>query len=133
MIVISIISLQVFCWIYKHEGKRMKPELRCHAVLCKRASEPSLIALKLVEHLQAALAEYKREKVAKQNTRLSGLITGCVDLFGYFFGCCWSWNFYNYYFYRWTTSSTVFYGTRRRKIFFVQRSVLLFLFFSIYL
>ncbi|CAJ0566008.1 unnamed protein product, partial [Mesorhabditis spiculigera] len=67
---------KVFCWIYKHDGKRLKPELRCHAVLCKKAAEPALISMRLNEFLKAALEEYKREKLAQQNARLSSS-TGC--------------------------------------------------------
>lgn len=25
---------KIFCWIYRHDGRKGKPELRCHAVLC---------------------------------------------------------------------------------------------------
>ncbi|CAJ0928284.1 unnamed protein product, partial [Mesorhabditis belari] len=67
---------KVFCWIYKHDGKRLKPELRFHAVLCKKANEPALIAIRLTEFLKAALEEYKREKLAQQNARLTSS-TGC--------------------------------------------------------
>jgi Phosphotyrosine interaction domain (PTB/PID) len=27
---------RVFCWVYRHEGRRLKQELRCHAVLCAK-------------------------------------------------------------------------------------------------
>lgn len=27
---------RVFCWIYRHEGRKLKHELRCHAVLCAK-------------------------------------------------------------------------------------------------
>jgi hypothetical protein len=67
---------RVFCWIYKHEGKRMKPELRCHAVLCRKPIEPSTIAVRLSDFLHAALAEYRRDKIAKQNSRLYSNVTG---------------------------------------------------------
>ncbi|CAI4229356.1 unnamed protein product [Auanema sp. JU1783] len=67
---------KVFCWIYKHDGKRLKPELRCHAVLCKKSSEPAVIHKKLQDFLFAALQEYKREKLALQNARLTGS-AGC--------------------------------------------------------
>lgn len=46
---------RVFCWVYKHEGKRMKPELRCHAVLCRKPAEPALITTSLTDSLHAAL------------------------------------------------------------------------------
>lgn len=60
---------RVFVWIYKHDGKKMKPELRCHAVLCRRAADPGILALKLTESLQMALAEYRREKAAQEQAR----------------------------------------------------------------
>lgn len=64
---------KVFVWIYKHEGKKMKPELRCHAVLLKKVEQPPAIAVLLHEKLSAALRDYKREKISKQNVRLAGL------------------------------------------------------------
>ena len=54
----------------------MKPELRCHAVLCRKLADPVSVALRLHAFLQTALAEYKREKIATQNTRLYGTVTG---------------------------------------------------------
>lgn len=69
---------RLFCWVYKHEGKRMKPELRCHAVLCKKASEPTTIAVRLNDFLQAALQEYRREKLSMQNARLNATAVGQV-------------------------------------------------------
>lgn len=27
---------KIFCWIYRHEGRKLKHELRCHAVICSR-------------------------------------------------------------------------------------------------
>lgn len=27
---------RIFCWIYRHEGRKLKHELRCHAVLCPK-------------------------------------------------------------------------------------------------
>uniref|UniRef100_A0A1I7XWL2 PID domain-containing protein n=2 Tax=Steinernema glaseri TaxID=37863 RepID=A0A1I7XWL2_9BILA len=67
---------KLFCWVYKHEGKRMKPELRCHAVLCRKASEPAQIAARLQETLQTALLEYKREKMAMERARRSSTASG---------------------------------------------------------
>lgn len=29
---------RVFCFIYRHEGRKLKHELRCHAVLCPKES-----------------------------------------------------------------------------------------------
>ncbi|KAK6047315.1 hypothetical protein COOONC_15181 [Cooperia oncophora] len=54
----------------------LKPELRCHAVLCKRLSDPQIMHTKLQDYLHAALQEYKREKLSVQNARLTGM-TGC--------------------------------------------------------
>uniref|UniRef100_A0A0N5AUS8 PID domain-containing protein n=1 Tax=Syphacia muris TaxID=451379 RepID=A0A0N5AUS8_9BILA len=67
---------RVFCWVYKHEGKRMKPELRCHAVLCRKLNEPSIMATRLNDYLQAALREYRREKICMQNSRICSSLTG---------------------------------------------------------
>lgn len=38
---------KVFCWIYRHEGRKMKHELRCHAVICSRDSQCQDINLQL--------------------------------------------------------------------------------------
>jgi hypothetical protein len=64
---------RLFCWVYKHEGKRMKPELRCHAVLCKKPVEATSIAANLSDSLQAALMEYKREKRCMEKARKNSL------------------------------------------------------------
>ena len=29
---------KIFCWVYRHEGRKLKHELRCHAVLCAKES-----------------------------------------------------------------------------------------------
>ncbi|KAL3070982.1 hypothetical protein niasHS_016180 [Heterodera schachtii] len=52
-----------------HKSKRMKPELRCHAVLCRRADEPQQLHQTLRRHLQSALQEYRREKASVERTR----------------------------------------------------------------
>lgn len=65
---------RVFCWVYRHEGKRLRQELRCHAVLCRR-TRGEHVAHKMAEQLQAKLAEslqeFRREKISRQNARLS--------------------------------------------------------------
>lgn len=38
---------KVFCWIYRHEGRKLKHELRCHAVLCTKESVSAAICEKL--------------------------------------------------------------------------------------
>lgn len=35
---------KVFCWIYRHEGRKLKHELRCHAVICSKESQANEIA-----------------------------------------------------------------------------------------
>ncbi|VDN52433.1 unnamed protein product [Dracunculus medinensis] len=57
---------RLFCWVYKHEGKRMKPDLRCHAVLCKRTSDPFIMERRLIEYLQTALqlTSLKKENIS---------------------------------------------------------------------
>lgn len=35
---------KVFCWIYRHEGRKLKHELRCHAVLCTKDTVAESIA-----------------------------------------------------------------------------------------
>lgn len=62
---------RVFCWIYRHEGRRLKQELRCHAVLCPKAEKAEAMASQLRVRLANALQEFRREKVTRQNARLS--------------------------------------------------------------
>ncbi|XP_018013256.1 protein FAM43A, partial [Hyalella azteca] len=62
---------KVFCWVYRHEGRRLKQELRCHAVLCYRNDKAQVMASQLKERLSSALYEFRREKVIRQNARLS--------------------------------------------------------------
>ncbi|KAL8625063.1 hypothetical protein ACOMHN_012072 [Nucella lapillus] len=62
---------KLFIWVYRHEGKKMKLELRCHAVLCKSEAKAKAIALQLHEKLSFALKEFQREKLRKQNSRLT--------------------------------------------------------------
>lgn len=61
---------KLFVWVYRHEGRKMKMELRCHAVLCKNAAKAKTMALQLREKLSFALSDFKREKLHKQNSRL---------------------------------------------------------------
>ncbi|KAG4077381.1 hypothetical protein HA402_009782 [Bradysia odoriphaga] len=62
---------RVFCWIYRHEGRKLKHELRCHAVLCAKESIAEEISNTLKENLSRALKEFKRDKINRQNARLS--------------------------------------------------------------
>lgn len=62
---------RVFCWVYRHEGRRLKQELRCHAVLCPKNTKAEAMATQLRVRLATALQEFRREKVVRQNARLS--------------------------------------------------------------
>ncbi|KAK8753073.1 hypothetical protein OTU49_002376 [Cherax quadricarinatus] len=62
---------RVFCWVYRHEGRRLKQELRCHAVLCPKNSKAEAMAAQLRVRLASALQEFRREKVVRQNARMS--------------------------------------------------------------
>ncbi|KAF6203515.1 hypothetical protein GE061_001846 [Apolygus lucorum] len=62
---------RVFCWVYRHEGRRLKQELRCHAVLCSKEGTAKQMAQDLSFRLAQALIEFKRDKISKQNARLS--------------------------------------------------------------
>ncbi|XP_054711305.1 protein FAM43A-like [Uloborus diversus] len=69
---------KVFCWVYRHEGRRMKQELRCHAVLCDKEERAKLMAAQLNQRLTLALQEFRREKLSRQKARLS-LANSCYD------------------------------------------------------
>lgn len=50
---------RVFCWIYRHEGRKLKHELRCHAVLCPKES----IAEEICKTLKVSETPKKTELV----------------------------------------------------------------------
>ncbi|KAI2797096.1 hypothetical protein RDWZM_007057 [Blomia tropicalis] len=58
---------QVFVWVYRHVGKRGKPEMRCHAVLCRRAKHAQQMCDELRVRLYNALREFRRELNLRQN------------------------------------------------------------------
>ncbi|XP_015595191.1 uncharacterized protein LOC107267706 [Cephus cinctus] len=62
---------RLFVWVYRHEGRRLRPELRCHAALCFKESTARRLASILNTRLQQALLEFRRDKVSRQNARLS--------------------------------------------------------------
>ncbi|XP_055634493.1 uncharacterized protein LOC129774679 [Toxorhynchites rutilus septentrionalis] len=62
---------RVFCWIYRHEGRKLKHEFRCHAVICSKETIAKDISSALKENLAKALLEFKRDKLNRQNARLS--------------------------------------------------------------
>ena len=49
----------------------MKQELRCHAVLCPSANKAKVMAERLKARLHQALVDFKKEKLWRQNARLS--------------------------------------------------------------
>lgn len=62
---------RIFCWVYRHEGRKLKQELRCHAVVCAKESVAKMIAGQLQGRLAQALNEFRRDKISRQNARLS--------------------------------------------------------------
>ncbi|KAL4220508.1 Protein fam43a [Mactra antiquata] len=73
---------KLFIWVYRHEGKKMKLELRCHAVLCKSEAKAKAMAVQLHEKISFALKEFMREKTRKQNARLTLQRTNSLPLHG---------------------------------------------------
>lgn len=49
----------------------MKQELRCHGVLCSSEAKAKTMATKLQERLHQALIDFRKEKISRQNARLS--------------------------------------------------------------
>ena len=68
---IYFLQFSIFFLPYRHEGRKMKQELRCHAVLCPSENKARLMAKRLKERLHQALVDFKKEKVWRQNARLS--------------------------------------------------------------
>lgn len=62
---------KLFVWVYRHEGRKMKLELRCHAVMCKTEAKAKTMALQLHHKLSSALKEFQREQLRKQTSRLT--------------------------------------------------------------
>lgn len=67
---------RIFCWVYRHEGRKLKQELRCHAVLCSKETVAKSMVSQLKSKLAQSLSEFKRDKVCRQNARLS--LVNCV-------------------------------------------------------
>ena len=64
-------SVQTKYDYFRHEGRKMKQELRCHAVLCPKEDKAKQIAGHLQDRLHQALVDFKKEKISRQNARLS--------------------------------------------------------------
>lgn len=56
---------KIFSWVYRHEGKKMRQELRCHAVFCPSPEKATKMATLLNERLACALQEFRREKKSR--------------------------------------------------------------------
>lgn len=56
---------RIFSWIYRHEGKKMRQELRCHAVLCPSPEKAAKMVIMLNQRLACALQEFRREKKSR--------------------------------------------------------------------
>ena len=54
----------------------MKQELRCHAVLCPKEDKARQMASNLQDRLHQALVDFKKEKISRQNARLS--LANCI-------------------------------------------------------
>lgn len=60
---------RIFAWIYRHEGKKMRQELRCHAVLCPSIERVNKMVTMLNARLSCALQEFRREKKLTYHNR----------------------------------------------------------------
>lgn len=56
---------RILFWVYRHTGKRGRPDLRCHAVLCRKASHARLMAEELQVRLFNNLREFRKEISAR--------------------------------------------------------------------
>lgn len=54
---------KVFCWIYRHEGRKLKHELRCHAVLCTKEPVAESIAKMLQVRIMCSTAQCPLKRV----------------------------------------------------------------------
>lgn len=62
---------RVFCWVYRHATRHLNQELRCHAILCGKEENAQIMVNQLNLKLTDALQEFRREKLSRQNNRLS--------------------------------------------------------------
>lgn len=56
---------RIFTWVYRHEGKKMRQELRCHAVFCPSPDKAIKMVTMLNQRLACALQEFRREKKSR--------------------------------------------------------------------
>jgi len=64
---------RIFSWVYRHEGKKMRQELRCHAVFCPTPEKATKMVTMLNQRLACALQEFKREKKSRGFTIVSNI------------------------------------------------------------
>jgi len=64
---------KLFCWIYRHETRKLKQELRCHAVICNSKEDAAILSESLRYRLAESLFDFRKEKLQRQNARLSSL------------------------------------------------------------
>lgn len=63
---------RIFSWVYRHEGKKMRQELRCHAVFCPSPEKAAKMVTMLNQRLACALQEFRREKKSRGINIVSG-------------------------------------------------------------
>lgn len=56
---------RIFSWVYRHEGKKMRQELRCHAVFCPSPEKAAKMVTMLNQRIACALQEFRREKKSR--------------------------------------------------------------------
>lgn len=66
---------RIFSWVYRHEGKKMRQELRCHAVFCSSSERASKMVTLLNQRLACALQEFRREKKSRGPGTIDSNIT----------------------------------------------------------
>lgn len=63
--------MYVLNYFFRHEGRKLKQELRCHAVLCSKEERAQFLTDTLRNRLAEALFDFRKEKLLRQNARLS--------------------------------------------------------------
>lgn len=69
---------KIFSWIYRHEGKKMRQELRCHAVFCPSPEKAAKMVTLLNQRLACALQEFRREKKSRGSSTIDNLSSSSI-------------------------------------------------------
>jgi Phosphotyrosine interaction domain (PTB/PID) len=77
LLLIPLTKIMMNVVFFRHEGRKMKQELRCHAVLCPRDDTARSMAASLTDRLHQALVDFRKEKLWRQNARLS--LANCLQ------------------------------------------------------